>query len=81
MEINLISIVVGILLICYGLYTIYARKNTPEKFWKLEPMKKFWGQKTGVIIHIIGYSIIPIIFGIMIIVTGLKGLSVSEFLN
>ena len=73
---NPVTILVGVAAIAYGLYTAWARRAKPQQFWKLEPMKKFWGQKRGEWVHIIGYTIVPILIGIVLILRGLRGESV-----
>ncbi len=46
--------------ILFGIYTFYARVKYPEKFGKLALMRKFWGDKAGYTIHVLGYSVFPI---------------------
>jgi len=48
----------------------------PEKFGKLNAMKEKYGEKTGVTIHTISYSVIPIIVGVVFIVIGFKGVAI-----
>ncbi len=70
---NFAFMAIGIVALGYGIYTYFARKSKPERFKKLEPMKKVWGEKLGYIIHVIGYTIIPIIVGIIFIIVGIIG--------
>jgi len=62
---------VGIACLGYGLFTLVMRTRRPESFGKLEPMKKFWGPKRGKIIHIIGYTVIPLVVGTIFLLTAL----------
>lgn len=71
-----LTIGLGVVAVGYGCYTGYLRKKDPSKFGKLEAMKKFWGEKAGLAIHFVAYTIIPIVFGIMLIVAGSRGLSI-----
>jgi hypothetical protein len=73
---NLTTIALGVASVVYGLYTAWARWKTPEKFKKLEPMKKFWGERGGLAIHVFGYTIVPIVLGVGLIVNGVRGASV-----
>lgn len=73
MAINWLSVAIGGSLVCYGVYTSSARTKTPEKFAKLEPLKKVLGKKAGTAAHIIGYTVVPIIAGILFIIVGLNG--------
>ena len=59
----------------YGVFTGYARFKTPEKFRKLEAMKAFWGEKPGLVIHLVAYTVVPIVVGIMFVVMGVNGRS------
>jgi hypothetical protein len=52
---------------------LVARHMRPAMFAKLEPMKEKWGPRTGVAIHIVGYTIMPIVFGAFAVMTGLAG--------
>lgn len=70
---NLVTVVIGILAAGFGVYTAWARVVKPGQLKKLEPMKKFWGEKTGVVIHFVAYTAIPVLFGIVIVIKGLNG--------
>jgi hypothetical protein len=70
---NLTTILVGVAAVAYGLYAAWARRKTPEKFRKLEPMKKFWGERGGLAVHFVGYTVVPIVFGVALIVAGVRG--------
>ena len=70
---NYITAGIGTLAFVYGVFSIFIRMKNPSKFAKLEAMKKLWGEKAGTAVHIIGYTIVPIIVGIVFIVSGLQG--------
>lgn len=70
---NLVSILVGVAAVAFGAYTAWARVRTPEHFKKLQPMKELWGERAGVIVHFAGYTLMPILLGLYIIYTGLRG--------
>lgn len=73
---NPVTILLGVASLGYGLYTVWARRAKPEQFAKLEPMKKVWGEKAGPIVHVIGYTVMPIILGAVLIVLGCMGVKV-----
>lgn len=73
---NPVTILIGAAAIGYGIYTAYVRATNPAKFGKLEAMKKFWGEKVSMAIHVAAYTVIPILFGIVLIITGLQGGSI-----
>lgn len=64
---DIANILIGSGAIFFGVYTFYLRQRDPSKFKKLDPMKKFWGEKLGLVIHVVGYSVLPIIFGVSIL--------------
>jgi hypothetical protein len=70
---NVITILVGVAAVVYGGYTAWARRKTPEKFRKLGPMKEFWGERAGLTIHFLGYTVVPIVLGAALVVHGLRG--------
>ena len=63
-----LNIIFGILFLIYGIYTFIQRKKNPEKFSKLQNMKQSFGEKKGTFIHIIFYTVLPIIIGIILII-------------
>lgn len=71
------ELIIGILALLYGLYTIYLRVRKNSKAWgRLEKMKEAYGEKAGAIIHIIFYTIVPIAVGIIGIVAYCLGIKV-----
>lgn len=60
------ELIIGILALLYGLYTIYLRVSKNAKAWgKLDRMKEVYGEKAGSAIHIISYTVVPIAIGII----------------
>lgn len=74
MEINWVSVIIGIAAIAFGIYTFVLRGKSPEKLAKLVLMKNYWGEKKGHLIHLIGYTMVPIVFGLVILISGMFGL-------
>ena len=72
---NPVTVAIGVAAIAYGLYTAWARRTKPEQFAKLEPMKKFWGERGGLIVHVVGYTVVPIVIGVVLIMGGLRGVA------
>ena len=62
-----LNLVLGALALGYGVYSLYARKTSPENFGKLEAMKKQWGDRAGTVVHVIAYTIAPILVGLVLI--------------
>ena len=63
------NLILGGAAILYGLYTAYLRATAPEKLSKLEAMRQQWGQGTGTAIHVIAYTILPIVVGAVLVIT------------
>jgi hypothetical protein len=78
---DIVTVVVGALICLYGLYTLVMRIKSPEKFVKLKAMKEKFGNSAGNIIHIIAYTVAPIVFGAIVIVSGLNGLSILDIIK
>lgn len=76
-----ITIAVGFVPILFGVYTLFIRIISPEKLAKLGPMKEKFGARQGLIIHTITYSVMPIIFGIVLVYAGFNGMSLAQFLT
>jgi hypothetical protein len=73
---NPVTILIGAAALGFGVYTAYVRARNPAKFGKLEAMKKQWGDGAGKTVHVVAYTVLPIIFGIVMIITGLQGGSI-----
>lgn len=67
------NLLFGIAALAFGLYTLYLRATSPHKFEKLEAMKKQLGDRAGTIAHVIAYSVVPIVAGLTLIATALRG--------
>ena len=66
-----LNVLLGLAAVAYGLYTAYVRATAPEKFEKLAAMKEQWGDGTGTIVHVVGYTVVPIVVGLMLIASSL----------
>lgn len=58
------SLVIGIFALGFGLYTLILRMTDPSKFGKLQAMKKLYGETAGNVVHIIAYTLLPLLIGI-----------------
>lgn len=64
---NSLNLILGILAIAYGIYSYIQRKTAPEKIAKLQVMIERNGEKMGHSIHLFGYTILPIVAGLLIL--------------
>jgi hypothetical protein len=62
-----INSILGVLAIVYGLYCFVQRKTAPEKIVKLQTMIERNGEKMGHSIHLFGYTILPIVAGLLLL--------------
>ncbi|MDJ0777521.1 MAG: hypothetical protein QNJ85_06645 [Gammaproteobacteria bacterium] len=62
-----LNFIVGVLAIVYGLYSYYQRKTAPENIKKLQESIERNGEKMANTIHLVGYTIMPIIAGLMLL--------------
>ncbi|MGE0816807.1 MAG: hypothetical protein AB7O28_20295 [Vicinamibacterales bacterium] len=73
---NLTTVAIGLAAIGYGLYTAWARRARPVQLKKLDAMKHTWGEAGGHVVHVIGYTVVPIVVGVALVLSGLRGGSV-----
>jgi p-aminobenzoyl-glutamate transporter AbgT len=67
------NLILGVLAIVYGLYCYHQRKTTPEKIEKLQTMIERNGEKMGHSIHLFGYTILPIVAGLLLLLSYFRG--------
>jgi membrane protein DedA with SNARE-associated domain len=63
----------GLLAIGYGLHSYYQRKVAPENIEKLQSMIERNGEKMANSIHLIGYTIMPIVAGLLLLLAEFRG--------
>ena len=68
-----INFVIGVLAIVYGLYSFHRRKTAPESIDKLTIMIERNGEKMGHAIHLFGYTILPIVAGLLLMHAHFRG--------
>ena len=68
-----INFIIGLLAIVYGLYCFIQRKTAPEKIEKLQSMIERNGEKMGNSIHLFGYTILPIVAGLLLLFAEFRG--------
>jgi len=67
------NFILGVLAIVYGLYCYIQRKTAPEKIEKLQLLIERNGEKMGNSIHMFGYTILPIIAGLLLLFAHYRG--------
>jgi hypothetical protein len=67
------NLTLGVLAIIYGLYCYIQRKTAPQNIKKLQTMIERNGEKMANSIHLFGYTILPIIAGLLLLHAHFKG--------
>lgn len=62
-----INFIIGVLAIVYGLYSFIQRKVAPQNIEKLQSMIERNGEKMANSIHLFGYTILPIVSGLLLL--------------
>ena len=70
---NLITIGLGAFAIIFGIGMFILRASRLEKFGERENFFKRFTKKSAYTPYLIAYSIIPIIFGVFLILAGYRG--------
>ena len=78
---DIVTVIVGFLICLYGLYTLIMRIKRPDKFGKLKAMKEKFGEGKGNVIHIVAYTVVPIVLGAIVIFSGFNGLSLIDIIR
>ena len=63
------NLVFGVLALLFGLGTLVARFVAPNAgmFAKLEPMRQRLGPRLGTAIHVVAYTVMPLVAGAVIV--------------
>ena len=78
---DLIAIAIGLLPCAYAVYVLTMRlRGKNEVFKKLAPMKEKYGERTGSTIHYIAYAGVPFVVGVSIIVSGVLGFRILDWI-
>ena len=72
---NYPTLIIGLLALLFGISTLTIRIKNPGKLKKLTAMKERYGEKAGIAIHTIFYTVIPVVAGSIFITLALKGIS------
>jgi hypothetical protein len=72
---NTTTLIIGIAVLLFGLYTCFFRYANPQKLTKLQALKDLFGNESGDRIHLIVYAILPLAAGAIFVFAGIKGVS------
>ena len=65
------NVILGGFMVVYGIVALCLRLFAPNRSWKLEIMQKKWGEQRGMVIHVVSYTVFPIVLGAILIIRGL----------
>lgn len=72
---NIITVIIGVGAIVFALYTGFLRARQPAKLGKLQAMKKQLGVTAGTLVHLIAYTILPLVAGAIFVFSGIQGVA------
>ncbi len=62
--------IIGGVFLGLGLVTLIGRFMAPDShmmFSKLQPMKDYWGEGRGTALHVVAYTVLPIVVGAVLV--------------
>lgn len=72
---NTTTIIIGTAVFLFGLYTTVLRTLRPQKLGKLAALQELFGDKTGNLVHLLIYSVLPLVAGAIFLFAGTRGVS------
>jgi hypothetical protein len=70
---DVFSLLIGGFAVLFGFLTLVTRKRgAGGTLKKLAAMRERYGDKTGFLIHLLAYSVLPIVLGLLIIAVGIS---------
>ena len=67
-----VNLILGSGLVIYGLYMFILRRVAAQKIGKLQTLIESHGEKTGYRIHLIGHTVLPLVAGLLLIITNFR---------
>lgn len=67
-----LNLILGLAAIGYGLYTAILRARKPEAFGKLQAMRDQWGHGPGTAVHVVSYTVVPMVLGLVLVASALR---------
>lgn len=78
---NIGTVVVGGIMLVYGLYVLVTRAQLPANKVRLQFFKRSLGNPVGYIAFSLVYVILPIGFGLFVLDQGLNGVPMADLLG
>ena len=72
---NTITIIIGAAVFLFGVYISVMRYVRPQKLGKLAALQQLFGETTGNLIHLLSYSVLPLVAGAIFLLAGMRGIS------
>lgn len=64
-------VVLGAFMIAYGVVNLCLRTFAKRPSLKLELMQRKWGERRGLVIHVVSYVVFPAVLGAILVLRGL----------
>lgn len=75
------TLALGSLIMLFGIYTSWMSIKNPAELYKLKYMREKMGMKVGTTVHTLAYIVVPVIFGYLMIRSGIDGVTLKEFIT
>ncbi len=64
-------VVLGAFMIAYGVVNLCLRTFAQRPSLKLELMQRKWGERRGLLLHVVSYTVFPVVLGAILVIRGL----------
>ncbi len=78
---NILTVVVGGIMLLYGTYVLVTRARLPANKIRLQFFREYLGRPAGLLVFSMVYVILPIGVGLFLIVQGMHGVPMGDLLG
>ncbi len=75
------TIALASFILLFALFTAYGTIKNPKELVRLVFMQAKLGKKVGLILHTLVYVIVPAIFGYFMMMAGIDGETITQFIT
>ena len=72
---NVLSVAIGGLAVGYGVFIAASHAMGSTRLGKLAAMQARFGERAGRAVHLVAYAVLPVVFGILVLLQGMSGQS------
>ncbi len=70
---DVLTLSIGMLSIAFGSATHLLRIKSPETIGRLGSMRNRFGDRAGLAVHFVAYTLMPLLIGILLLAAGSRG--------